>query len=366
MKQFTLLLTLFMLLMPFTISAQDDAECDDGFRLVETDEIEVCIPEDIYNVPYSVDALPAIDPVEFQFELIEANEETLIVRDSFGEKEIPRNPQRIVATVFMAEPLLRLGIEPVAIIVGPDLTVPEIIEDSGVPLISSGQEVNPEAILSYDPDLIIGKYFVGDFAPDAYDQLVTFAPILSPIKNPTSLWRLIIRDLGILFDKEAEAEEILTEYAINVATLRQEIVQVIPEDETVGVLFFFPGMIMLTSPVFDFGDGVESTNFAWIYNELGLTFPSDLADLIDVSSAGGMLSLELLPELESVDHITLFPTAFGSEVTDEFLDAMDSPIWLALPAVQNEQAYTLTGANAWGISSNLQAITDLLGVLTSE
>ncbi|MEL6526696.1 MAG: hypothetical protein AAFQ07_13410 [Chloroflexota bacterium] len=158
----------------------------------------------------------------------------------------------------------------------------------------------------------------------------------------------------------------MTEYAVQVALLREEIIQSIPEDETVAVLFFFPGSIMLTSPVFDFGDGIEITNFAWTYNELGLAFPTDLVDLIDVTAAGGMLSLELLPELQSVDHIALFPTAFGSEVTEEFLAAMDSPIWQSLPAVQNEQAYVLSGANAWGISSNIQAIEGLRDVVTGE
>lgn len=105
-------------------------------------------------------------------------QETKILETTFGDVEIPANPQRIVAThTIAALPLVELGIMPVGSVEFPEmqtaLHIWEQVED--LPIVATRAERNLEAIAALDPDPIFETDVVSD---DVLERLRQIAPVV--------------------------------------------------------------------------------------------------------------------------------------------------------------------------------------------
>ncbi len=144
---------------------------------------------------------------------VQENKETKVVQDVFGEVTIPAKPKRILAaSSSYAEYLIELGVTPQF-----SLVIPEIEPDYRAPYLEEHDvemhkmkqyQYNYEQILSLSPDLIIiaGK----GLETKIYEEMSKIAPTVA--LNASSGMHGAMREMALMFDKQAEAEKILAEF----------------------------------------------------------------------------------------------------------------------------------------------------------
>lgn len=185
---------------------------------------------------------------------------TVKVTDNYGEKEVPANPQRVVALDNRTFELLdSWGVKPVA--AARDLvpnTIPGIADDESIVNIGNHKEPNLEAIVAADPDVIVsGQRFrkydeeIEKLVPNA--TLVEFEP-----RDGEPFDRELIRQtlaLGDIFGKQAEAEQTVKEFTEAVERARtaynpdQTVMAVNVSGGEIG--YVAPGVGRMWGPLFD-------------------------------------------------------------------------------------------------------------------
>ncbi|MGV0347234.1 siderophore ABC transporter substrate-binding protein [Corynebacterium coyleae] len=185
---------------------------------------------------------------------------TVKVTDNYGEKEVPANPQRVVALDNRTFELLdSWGVKPVA--AARDLvpnTIPGIADDESIVNIGNHKEPNLEAIVAADPDVIVsGQRFrkydeeIEKLVPNA--TLVEFEP-----RDGEPFDRELIRQtlaLGDIFGKQTEAEQTVKEFTEAVERARtaynpdQTVMAVNVSGGEIG--YVAPGVGRMWGPLFD-------------------------------------------------------------------------------------------------------------------
>nr|WP_288870926.1 ABC transporter substrate-binding protein [uncultured Corynebacterium sp.] len=185
---------------------------------------------------------------------------TVKVTDNYGEKEVPANPQRVVALDNRTFELLdSWGVKPVA--APRDLvpnTIPGIADNEDIVNIGNHKEPNLEAIVAADPDVIVsGQRFrkydeeIEKLVPNAV--LVEFEP-----RDDEPFDRELIRQtlaLGDIFGKQAEAEQTVKEFTEAVERARtaynpdQTVMGVNVSGGEIG--YVAPGIGRVWGPLFD-------------------------------------------------------------------------------------------------------------------
>ncbi|MDK8800498.1 siderophore ABC transporter substrate-binding protein [Corynebacterium coyleae] len=186
--------------------------------------------------------------------------DTVKVTDNYGEKEVPANPQRVVALDNRTFELLdSWGVKPVA--APRDLvpnTIPGIADNEDIVNIGNHKEPNLEAIVAADPDVIVsGQRFrkydeeIEKLVPNAV--LVEFEP-----RDDEPFDRELIRQtlaLGDIFGKQAEAEQTVKEFTEAVERARtaynpdQTVMGVNVSGGEIG--YVTPGIGRVWGPLFD-------------------------------------------------------------------------------------------------------------------
>lgn len=186
--------------------------------------------------------------------------DTVKVTDNYGEKEVPANPQRVVALDNRTFELLdSWGVKPVA--APRDLvpnTIPGIADNEDIVNIGNHKEPNLEAIVAADPDVIVsGQRFrkydeeIEKLVPNA--TLVEFEP-----RDGEPFDRELIRQtlaLGDIFGKQAEAEQTVKEFTEAVERARtaynpdQTVMGVNVSGGEIG--YVAPGIGRVWGPLFD-------------------------------------------------------------------------------------------------------------------
>lgn len=210
-----------------------------------------------------------------------------------GSSTIEEKPERIVVMHEAGiDPVLSLGLEPVAMfeIQGGDDSMPWLEGKIGWPedaALTADRTADPEAVASYDPDLII----VGDvYADDAtWGELEKIAPTLVydwPADGPA--WRPILDGVAKATGLEDRAAEVTQRYNDRIAEIRGE----------------FPGIDKLTynSAMLNQGQLVYSTNS--VFEDLGMV----QTDRQKAAGARGTISLERLDELDG-DVLVIYDPA---------------------------------------------------------
>lgn len=262
----------------------------------------------------------------------QTNSETRVVEDSFGEVTIPVHPKNMLITSSSyAEDLIEMGITPqISVIVPeiePDYRTP-YLKEHGVKVISQTQyEYNFEQLLSLSPDLIITP---GEgMEAKVYGELSKIAPTVA-LKAGAGLHDAM-RELGVLFNKEAEADKILKAFDQKTSEAKDNIHQAIG-DKTVLVLRVEPTRYRYLGPK------AEDDVSQFFYQTLGLKSPELIKDSKDWFTP---FSLEILPDLDP-DYIFLEKRSMVDYDSTESMSELESnPLWKGMKAVKNNHVFPL-------------------------
>lgn len=260
------------------------------------------------------------------------DKETRVVSDMFGDVIIPANPKNILVTSSSyAEDLIEMGIIPQASVVVPEIE-PDYrtpyLEQHGVELISQTQyEYNLEQLLSLSPDMIITPGEGLD--TKVYDELSKIAPTVA-LKAGVGVHDAV-KELAVLFNKEADADKLLTALDEKASEAKEKIHQAIG-DKTVLVLRVEPSRYRYLGPKAD--DDVSE----FFYKTLGLNSPEVTKDS-DVWFT--QFSLEILPDIKP-DYIFLETRSMVDLDSSESLAELEkNPLWKSLKAVKNNDVFPI-------------------------
>ncbi|MEK8132269.1 ABC transporter substrate-binding protein [Paenibacillus filicis] len=252
---------------------------------------------------------------------------TRIVKTDKGDIEIPANPKKVVAPYYHGT-LLALGIQPIAAnkewwMGSPFLAEQEkTIQDIGAP-------TSLEKVTSLEPDLIV----INDFDVKTYDQLSKIAPTLhvpyTAYHNPKEEVKLF----GELLDRGKEAEQWLKQYEEKAAAGRAKIKSFVGADETAVIVNVRGKKVSIL------GDNYGRGGFP-IYDALKLKAPDIVKkEVIDSGAQIKEISLELLPQYASADHIFICFNAGSTE--EDINNVLNNSVWNSLPAVKNNKVHKL-------------------------
>ncbi|WP_342774693.1 ABC transporter substrate-binding protein [Paenibacillus dokdonensis] len=252
---------------------------------------------------------------------VEAIEER-IVTDELGHKvKLPATPKNVIAP-YLEESLLKLGIVPVARYSNVhDGHVDWLSELDDVPVLdfASGMP-SPEAVMSYEPDIII--LHTETFAANgAYESYAKIAPTYV-FKNASGNTEKSLKTIGELLGKSAEADTALQAYREKIKDAKVKLSK-ITENKKVAIIRFAPKGVNLMGGNYLAG--------YLLHKELGLGKTTLIGD---ANSAN--LSLEILPQIDA-DYIFAINQG-GDRVM------MDSPIWKSMPAVSRDMFMKSTTA----------------------
>lgn len=213
-----------------------------------------------------------------------------------------------------------------------------------------GEDIDFEAILGLEPDLIVGAQEDNE---DIYDQLTAIAPTVLLGSEPT--WLEVIEFAGDLTNRTEQAAALLASVDDRVSELEEAIAERWPDGVDVTLLRV--------------RDDIRSTQVAdrdnrsatWLLNAVdGITVTGDARNV-----DSDRLSPEQLREADG-DVILLFGGGGGSDATQDqefLLNVLDNPLWDGLSAVQAGRAFTVD-SDVWfdgsGMTAFKLAVEDLL------
>ncbi|MEM9607862.1 MAG: ABC transporter substrate-binding protein [Actinomycetota bacterium] len=276
----------------------------------------------------------------------------LTVEHTLGTTVIPSAPERIVAgfAECIGEKLIALGIEPVG--VGqPSVAFPTGPEAYGLdrlpelPLVTSGIELDLEAVAGLDPDLIvIDPTLHGPF----YDLLAQIAPTV-PIDAFVDDWEPQLRQLAEWTDRTEVAESVIDDYDERVAAVAGPLQELI-DGRSVAMLSVFAGMsdVVVRGP---------DTSPGRLLTDLGIEIWQPPAGGVEIAPGLSSYSEEIVPDLDA--DCALYPTGPGFVPAEELLA---SSLWAQLPSVVDECFFVLPDGDHFVAGGPLQkfiALDDL-------
>ncbi|OPG99692.1 ferrichrome ABC transporter substrate-binding protein [Chryseobacterium mucoviscidosis] len=283
-------------------------------------------------------------------ETTEKEAETRVVQDEFGDVTIPVHPQRI-AGIYVEDYLKALDITPVVQWYNPMWGVQEYL-DLEVPQFDTTGSI--EALLQYDPDLIIVD---GGVDMEKYEMYSKVAPTYRLPEDILQDSNQILTTIADVVGKPDKGKEVVAAFEAKIADAKAKLQEAVG-DETVAVVRL--NISNNTLALF----GVKNRFTGFIYSELGLT-PHPLVG--NMEEYQEILSEEAFPELDA-DHIIVFPSngEWSSPENKEALKVLDSKLWQSLPAVKNNQVYMMERSywQSGAITANTMKIDDLLQKMT--
>jgi iron complex transport system substrate-binding protein len=281
----------------------------------------------------------------------ETDAETRIVTDQFGDVAIPAHPKRVTA-LYREDYLVALGVTPIVQYYNPMWGKQDYLQLE-VPLFDVTGSI--EALLVTEPDLIIGAGEVDEAQYDLYSKIAPTYRLPDDVLSDTRQTLKVIADLMGMPEK---AEQVLKDYESRIAEVKAKLTTAVGDEK----------LVVLRMNVVDQSINIFGINNTFVgqilYEDLGLKAPA-YAEAMTESNV--VLSEEYIPEL-GADHIIFLPSngTWEEEANAKALKEMlNSPIWKAVPAVQQghvypvERSYWQTGA----ITANFKKMDELLQLL---
>lgn len=277
----------------------------------------------------------------------EADSETRVVKDEFGEVTIPVQPQR-VAGIYVEDYMVALGITPVVQWYNPNWGKQDYL-NLDVPLFDNTGSV--EALLAQDPDLVIVDGGV-DLA--RYEQYAKVAPTYrlpeSVLQSSEETLKVVADLLGV----PEKAESTLAAYEAAIADAKVKLEQAVGK-ETVAFIRVNTGD--KTIALF----GIKNRYVGEVlYDKMNLE-PHPLVK--NMEEYQQILSEESFALLDA-DHIVVIPSDgdWSSAENQESFGLLDSPLWNNVPAFVNGHVYKADRSHwqSGGITANLMKIEDLV------
>lgn len=253
---------------------------------------------------------------------ITAGKDTRVIKMEYGDVEIPANPKRVVVAFFQGD-LLALGIHPVGTSFNDDAVFEQELGDVTV---VDAFELNPEAIMELDPDLIIWNN------TDDYERLSKIAPTLA-----RNYYDMETKDrlafFGEVFGVPEKAEKNMSDFEKKAEESKKQLSEagladknvILLENQTKGILRAFGD---------DYGRGGEI-----IYQYLGLKAPERIQkEVMDQEGVNFIdISYETLKDYVG-DYI------FSDQRISELKDV---EVWESLPAVREGRLVQNSSGMFW-------------------
>ena len=250
----------------------------------------------------------------------------------------PNPVENIVAASLEAmEDAAILGVKPVGVleIAG---EIPEYLrtELEGAALIGDKKAPNAEAILTLDPDAIIGTSKWGEETMTPLNKIATTLPY----SHISTDWKDNLLAFGELAHKKEEAEKIIADYDAKAAEAKASLGDTAADKEVIiirvrgGLMNIYPTGVYL-NPV--------------LYEDLGLQVP----EVIAKAEAQAELTLETLAEIDPDVIFLQFETSENKDAPTALDDLQANPIFASLTAVKNGDVHVNTiaplaqGGTAW-------------------
>jgi len=281
------------------------------------------------------------------------------IKHDYGETTVPAAPTRIVS-IGMEDMLLALDVPLVQAFSTEGYYLDAAIKARGIPT-NSSFDINLEAIMAADPDLIIMNTYMTD--AQGYEELSKIAPTIAFIRDN---WQTGIVELGKALGKEEQASGVLQAYQDKLKRAKMTIVQAVGDNKTVAFIRPSTKQVELDFP-----------EYAWtsaLYNDLGLLPDPQVLEIQKNSTddwGGTMLSLEKLPDL-TADYLFMDYGASMAAEADFQKDVAAAAeveklnVWKAIPAVKKGQTFKVS-ARHWalnGPTADGMKIDDVLQALT--
>lgn len=263
----------------------------------------------------------------------------------------PNPAENIVAASLEAmEDAAALGLKPAGVleIAG---EIPEYLaaELAGAALVGDKKAPNAEAILTLEPDAIIGTSKWGE---DTLAQMNKLATTL-PYSHISTNWKDNLLAFGQLADKEEEAEKIIADYEKKAEDAKTVLGKTAADKEVLiirvrgGVMNIYPSGVYL-NPV--------------LYEDLGLQTPAVLKE----AEAQAELALETLAEVDPDVIFLQFETSENADAPNALKDLEANPIFANLTAAKNGEVHVniiaplAQGGTAWSKVKFLDAAVEKL------
>lgn len=244
----------------------------------------------------------------------ESAEKMRTYESSKGNIDIPVNPERIYTDYYVGE-VLALEQN----LVGADLTYNSPAwSDKLEGVVDTGQSM--EKVASLNPDLIL------TINEDLYEQYSSIAPTIYleyGAQNPIDTFKLVAQ----ILNQEDKAQKIIDEFNDEVEKTKKLIDK--PE-LTYSILELWDNQMYV------YGNNYGRAGYI-IYDMLGLSGTETAENsIIDVKESYKLISLESLKDYAG-DVIILS----DSGDNPYYEEMQKSPLWKELPAVKNDQVYTV-------------------------
>ncbi|CAH1227855.1 MULTISPECIES: ABC transporter substrate-binding protein [Paenibacillus] len=258
------------------------------------------------------------------------------IQDARGSVTLEQQPKRVALAHWgLSDDLLVFELDSIAItlpftknqsLLDSDIYKPYVEGKKQIEVVGENTQVNLEALLAYDPDLIIAG---SETNKDIIEQLDQIAPTIVIDETKSDVfkeWRATINEFGNILGQEETAQKYISDFDGKLAEGKNKLASM---DGTVAFLQIREKQAYLQGKDY----------ITEYYEGLGLTPPSTEA---------GELTLEGLAEL---DPDYLFLGYFNMEdpslpaVSDEW---EKSAVWKGLKAVRNGHVYKINGQIAFG------------------
>ncbi|WP_047983417.1 ABC transporter substrate-binding protein [Ornithinibacillus californiensis] len=282
------------------------------------------------------------------------SEDSYTVEHAMGSTTIEGTPERIVIlTNHGTEALLSMGVKPVGAVQSwdGDPWYDHITDQmDGVEVVGTESDINLEAILALEPDLIIGNKMRQE---EHYEALSAIAPTVFE-ETLRGDWKVNFKLIAEAIGQEEKGQEVLDQYNERVANLSEELgdklntevsmVRFMPEDVRVYHKDSFSGIIL---------------------EEVGLARPES-QDVDDFAAKG--VTKERIDEMDGdvIFYFTYLKAKDGQEIADEWIN---DPLWQSLSAVQAGKVYEVSDTiwnTAGGVIAANLMLDDLKDKLLTE
>lgn len=278
--------------------------------------------------------------------------ETRSVDSVNGEIEVPADPRRVATLTWtVPEPLIDLGITPVAIPDGSDDTAthPRQYVDAlaDVPRIGDWNTLDFEQLLELEPDVIVGSTW------DNYDRSAEIAPT---VEYEESSWDQDHEALAQAVNRVEEFEELRAEYEERVAEVSEEYA-----DELTGHTWAVVG---------------GTADGQWLVEQSMAPTVALLrtlgASLDPLSAEDGWwsdpMSFEEIGSLGGAD-VVLYSSDMDGEVNERTAPLLEHALYEGLPAVEEGHSYGFPHGSmnsyGWALIA-LGDLEELLGELREQ
>ncbi|SDX57321.1 ABC transporter substrate-binding protein [Paenibacillus sp. CF384] len=214
-------------------------------------------------------------------------------------------------------------------------------------VVGENTTVNMEALLSYNPDLIIAGNSINAEVTDQLEKIAKTVVIDEAKTDIWSNWQAVVTKFGEILGQEDVAKQYIDNYNAKLQEVKAKLAKV---EGTVAFVQVRNNAVWL-------GGTKYLTQY---YSGLGLKAPNDPA-----MEEGVELSLEGLSKLNP-DHLFLGYFNYVDKSQPAMTDDWEkNAVWKSLKAVQNNQTYAINGelamgygpiGNSYGVQAVLEAL----------